>query len=158
MPLVDTAHREIGERVLGVVIEAHDVGLVVDLGIETGHADVVAVAAELVVQVGGECLRGPEVRHQSVPCPRGDERLGESRGVGEVSHIGIHPVSSMYEICRPGLCRVCEELRDIGLALGSDGLPFTVVGGQDLAVIDDLVAVVVQPGEKALAYQTFPPE
>ena len=158
MPLVDTAHREIGERVLGVVIEAHDVGLVVDLGIETGHADVVAVAAELVVQVSGECLCGPEVRHQGVPCPRGDERLGESRGVGEVSHIGIHPVSSRYEICRPGLCRVCEELRDIRLALGGDGTSLTVVCGQDLAFIDYFVAVVVQTGEKPLAYQAFPPE
>ena len=51
MTLVDAAHREVCERVLRVIIEAHHIGLVHDLGVESCHTDIVAVAAVLIVEV-----------------------------------------------------------------------------------------------------------
>ena len=104
MTLVDAAHREVGERVLRVVIEAHHVGLIHDLGVETGHADIVAVVAVLVVEVGRNGLHGLEIRNERVPCTRRDERLSECWSVIEVTSVSIDSVSACKMILKTELC------------------------------------------------------
>ena len=75
MALVYAAHGEIGERVLGVIIETHHVRLVIDLGIESRYPDIISVTAELVVQIGGKGLGGLQIRNKRIPRSRGNERL-----------------------------------------------------------------------------------
>ena len=71
--LIDTAHGEVSERVLRVIVEAHHVCLIHDLCIESCHAHIVTVAAILVVQVGRDGLHCLEVRYKRVSCTRRDE-------------------------------------------------------------------------------------
>ena len=96
---------------------SHHIGLVHDLGVETSHADIVAVVAVLVVEVSRNGLHGLEVRNERVPCTRRDERLSECRSVIEVTSVRIDSVAACKVILKTELCRVCEEFRSSRLAL-----------------------------------------
>ena len=77
--LIHSAHSEVGEGVLGIVIEAHDLGLVLYGRIVTGDTDIIAGVAVRVVQVSGEGLDGLHVRNDGVTGPWRHESLVESR-------------------------------------------------------------------------------
>ncbi len=101
--LVYSGHCEVGERVLRVIIEAHHVGLVLDVRVESGDAEIVAGVAVGVVDVRRQGLDSLEVRHDGVPCPRRDERLVEGRSLCDVGGIGVDPVASADEIAEVDL-------------------------------------------------------
>ena len=159
MPLVDSGHREVGERVLRVIVEAHHVCLILDGGVESGDANIVAGIAVGVVDVRRQCLDGLEVRHHGVPRPRGDERLVECRGLGDVGCVGVDPVASADEVAEVDLSGSRQEVLLVGLALrGYRPAVNLVVLGDDFPIVGERVAVVVKSREKTLPQKTFPPE
>ena len=70
MTLIHAAHREVRERVLRVIIEAHHLGLVLDGRIITRHTDIIAGIAVRIIQISSESLAGLQVRDDAVSCSR----------------------------------------------------------------------------------------
>ena len=159
MTLVDSGHREIGERVLRVIVEAHHVGLVLDGSVESRDAEVIAGIAIGVVDVCRQGLDCLEVRHNGVSRPRRDERLVECRSLGDVGGIGVNSVATTYEVAEIQLSGSRQEVLLVGLTLRGDRPAVDlVVLGDDFPIVGERVAVVVKSREKTLPQKTFPPE
>ncbi len=159
MTLVYSGHREVGERVLRVIVEAHHVGLVLDGSVESGDAEIVAGVAVGVVDVRSQGLDCLEVRHDGVPRPWGDERLIEGRSLGDVGGVGVDPVATADEIAEIDLAGARKEVFLVGLALRGDRTAVDlVVLRDDISIVGKRIAVLVKAREKALSQKTFPPE
>ena len=131
-------HSEIGEGVLGIVIEAHHVGLVVDLGPEGGGAQLQPAGVELIGHVGRNGLAGGEavriqVSQGGVASPGRDIGLVEGRRIGDEGGGSVEAVAALEHILQGELALERHKAVHRRLALG-----------------------IVR--EETLAYQTLPPE
>ena len=157
--LIHSAHREVGEGVLGIVIEAHDLGLVLYGRIVTGDTDIIAGVAVRVVQVSGEGLDGLHVRNDGVAGPWRHESLVEGRRICHICHISINPVAASYDIAEVQFAGPSDEVLHLGLAKRCNRLIGNrIVGCNHLSVIGHRLSVGIESREKSLSHKTLSPE
>ena len=120
MPFVDSGKGEVGEGVVGVVIETHQVGLIHYLRQETCHTHIVTVVAVLPVDIGRNGIDILQVRHQRVAGSWRKESLVELRSIAEPSEVCIDTMASGEDIFSVSLQGISEECGNRRLALGSD--------------------------------------
>ena len=103
MPLVDSAHREVGEGVLRVVVETHHVRLVLDGSIEASDAEIISPVTILIVHIGRQSLGRAKIRNQGISCARRKECPIELRSIQEITGIGIYSMTARDKVLSSGL-------------------------------------------------------
>ena len=158
MTLIDAAHGEVRHGVLGIIVETHHLGLVLDGGVVTGQADVVAVRAELVIHIAREDLGRRQIGHHGVAGTRRHKRLVEMRGFVEVTATCIEAVTALDDVIQVNLSGVGKEFLHLGCSVRGNRLSLIVIRSDGLTVPDNLCTGFGYAREKALADQAFPPE
>ena len=122
MPLVDTLEGEVTEGVVEVVIDAHNIRLVLDSRVESGDAQGITIVCEHVVDVSGQGLDVGQAADQGVAGPRSDECLVEQWCFARIAGIRIDPVTSHEGVVQIQLASIGEEAGLLGQTLGGDHL------------------------------------